>query len=123
MKPWLYGVLALAIIAALGGIANAIYSAGRNAKQLEWDEASRERRTLEERAGSAASRRFESDRARERVVYRTITQTVDRVVDRPVYRNVCMDADGLCIANAAIRGESADSCKPDAAVREPAPAK
>jgi hypothetical protein len=39
-------------------------------------------------------------RANEKVIYR---ETV-KLVDRPVYRNVCLDADGLRIINAAKNG-------------------
>lgn len=61
-------------------------------------------------------RALEVEREKQQVVYRTITQSVDKIIERPVYHNVCLDADGLCLANAGIRGESSDSCKPAPAV-------
>lgn len=55
------------------------------------------------------------------VEYRTLTQQVDKVVVRPVYRNVCLDADGLRIANTALAGgHAAAASELDANLPQPA---
>lgn len=113
MNLIVYGLIALAILGALGGIYATGHHAGSTAKQAEWDEASRKQHAKEETQSAAAATNLETTRAEERVVFQTITKTVDRIVDRPVYRDRCFDADGLCLANAAILGKGADSCKPD----------
>jgi hypothetical protein len=51
---------------------------------------------------AVASKEDRDEKAR--IVYRTITEMVDKIVDRPVYRNVCLDDDGLRLANAALGG-------------------
>lgn len=51
-----------------------------------------------------------------RVVTQTITHEVTRWRDRPVAHNVCLDADGLRLANAALRGEAPAGPQPDGAV-------
>lgn len=57
-----------------------------------------------------------------RVVYKTITKRVDRIVDRPIYvTGVCLDADGLQLAQAAITGQAPDPGKPDPALPAPKP--
>ena len=120
-----YGLIALAIIAGLGGLYGTIHHSGvqegRAEIQKMWDDANAKARARELKQGEQAATGLEADREKAKVIYRTITQQVDRIVERPVYRNVCLDADGLRLARCAIRGESADSCKPDGAV--PAPAK
>lgn len=76
----MYGLLALAILGALGGIYGYGYSAGKDAKQAQWDEANRkaqdradqERREREAaaRAASEARQRAERDAADYRARWR-----------------------------------------------------
>lgn len=84
---------------------------------------SHQQAAAEQRPAIAAAGQLETENAKERVVYRTITQTVDRVVDRPVYRAVCLDDDGLRLARAAIAGTPADPAQPDGTVPGPAGAR
>jgi hypothetical protein len=84
--------------------------------KAEWAEANRKQRKAEATKASKASTRLEVNNAKARIITRTITVQVDKIIDRPVYRNVCFDPDGLCLANAAIRGESPTTCKPDESV-------
>lgn len=114
----IYLVLALAILGSLAGLyalvdANWSTSAGvaegKTLKQAEWDKKAREQRQGEEKQAAAAATTLETDNAKARTVYRTITQTVDRYIDRPVYKNICLDADGLASANAALTGALIES--------------
>lgn len=57
---------------------------------------------------------FESDKAKIRTEFLTITKEVERVIQNPVYRDVCLDADGLRIVNASIN--------PATPASQPAPA-
>ena len=113
----LYTVAALAVIGALGGlyykVSNDGYQRGKGEVQGRWDEANRVARAAEEKKAQAAATKTEAVRVEIRYRTKTITKEVDKIVDRPVYRNVCLDADGLRLARCAIRGQSADTCKPD----------
>lgn len=117
----LYGLLALALVAALAGlyafVDNRGYQRGKLTVQAAWEKANKERRDKEAKQVNTASTGLEKDNAKARIITRTITTEVDRVVEKPIYRNVCLDDAGLCLARAAIRGESADSCKPDKPMR------
>jgi hypothetical protein len=116
----LYGIIALAVLGALGGIYGAGYRSGSNAVHDEWQTASREQRDRELKAGQKAAEKKEAGDAKAKIVYRTLTREVERVVKEPVFNHECLPADGLRIARDAIRGEIADSAKPDQPVRSPA---
>ena len=116
----MYGLLALAVLGALGGIYGAGYRSGSNSVMNEWQTASREQRERELKAGQKAAEKKEVGDQEAKVIYRKITQEVERVVEKPVYRNVCLDPDGLRIARDAIRGEVSDPAKPDESLRPPA---
>ena len=108
-----YAVLALAILGTLAGIGYKIRESGKESVRLEWAEANRIARAAEEKKAQAAATKTEAVRVEIRYRTKTITKEVDKLVDRPVYRNVCLDTDGLRLARCAIRGQSADTCKPD----------
>lgn len=113
----LYGVAALAIVAALWAVYHGIEKRGYERGMAECREAAAAQREQELKAGAAASARLEESNAKAKTVYRTITREVDRIVDRPIYRDRdCVDDDGLRAINAALRGPRADPGKPDAAV-------
>ena len=109
----LYAFAALAILGTLAGIAYKIRESGKDAVRVEWAEANRIARAAEEKKAQAAATKTEAVRVEIRYRTKTITKEVDKLVDRPVYRNVCLDTDGLRLARCAIRGQSADTCKPD----------
>ncbi len=98
------------------------YKAGGEAVRLEWSEANRLQRESEAKQAAKAAGTLEAKREKAKVVTETVRVEVDRIVERPVYRNVCIDADGLCLANAAISGKSADTCKPDKSLSPAQPA-
>ncbi len=118
----LYGLLALAILGLISGIAWKIYSAGQTSKQTEWDKASMQQAKKETAQSTTAATQLEAKNAEAKVVYKTITRTVDKYIDRPVYRAECFDADGLRDANAALVGQAAAPPKPDYSVPKPDPA-
>jgi len=119
-----YGLMALAALAAIGGLYIKVHHdgviAGRAEIQQAWDGAVQKRRAWETKKNSDATKGLQDDRAKAKVLIQERTVYVDKIVTRDVYRNVCLDADGLRCVNAAIRGESAAGCKPDDAVRTPA---
>ena len=118
----IYGLLALAILGVVSGIAWKIYSAGQTAKQVEWQKASAQQAQKETTQSTTAATKLEAKNAEAKVVYKTITRTVDKYIDRPVYRAECFDADGLRDANAALVGQAAAPPKPDYSVPRPDPA-
>lgn len=117
----LYGLIALAILAALAGIGRSIYNAGFDAAKLECEEAAREQREIEVAQAAEAGTKLENGNAKAKIVYRTITRDVDKIVERPVYRNICLDSDGLRNANAALIGALTPAGKPDDGMPGPNP--
>lgn len=123
-QGWLLLIGIIVFIVVLGGLYNLIdsrgYQRGAGAVTAKWEQANREQREREAKQADVASQSVEAGNAKAKVVYRTITKEVDKVVDREVYRNVCLDADGLRIANTALNaGESPDPGKPDRPVPRP----
>lgn len=117
-----YGLLALAIIGVLSGIAWKIYSAGQTAKQVEWEKAAAQQAKKETVQSTNAATQLEAENAQAKIVYKTITRKVDKYIDRPVYRDECFDADGLRDANAALSGQAAAPPRPDYSLPRPDPA-
>jgi len=113
----MYGLVALALLGALGGIYYKGYTSGADSVRLEWQEASQAQREAEQKQAQKAAEKKETGDQKARVVYRKITQEVERVVEKPVYRHVCLDDDGLRHARDAIRGAVSDPAKPDQSVR------
>ena len=109
----IYGLIALAILAALAGISHSIYSAGFDAAKLECEEAARAQREAEAAQANAASTTLETGNAKAKIVYKTITKTVDKIITRDVYVRECFDPDGVRIANAALVGAFAAAGQPD----------
>jgi hypothetical protein len=118
------GFIALGPVVYLAGLYYTIdrrgYERGRAEVQARWDAAARLQRDQEAAQAAGAASVLEKDNVKARTVYRTLTRTVDRYIDRPVYRNVCLDADGLRDANAALRGGPLpDPAQPDKPVPGP----
>ncbi len=122
----LYAFAGIAIVATVGGVywkvRNDAESRGYDRARAECVEAARIQREAEIGKANLAATRLEKDNEKARVVYRTITKTVDKYIDRPIYRNVCLDADGLRDANAALGGARAATAEPDKRVPQPLPA-
>ena len=112
----IYAVIALSFIGALGGIYAKGYYSGKATVTAEWQAANEKARAEEAAKGAKAATTLEVKRAATKIVYRTIREQVDKIVEKPVYSESCFDARGLCIANAAILGKSADSCLANPAV-------
>ncbi|MFA5901186.1 MAG: hypothetical protein WC829_18960 [Hyphomicrobium sp.] len=113
-------LISAAIAGALGfGAAWQVQAWRADAAELARLEAveqiNRENATLAHRGSTG----FEKDRSTNETRIRTITVEVDKIIDRPVFRNVCMDADGLQLINAAIRRE-APASESGSAVPKPA---
>ena len=91
----------------------------RDADELQRREDAAEMLRMQARKADTSAVTHEDFKERERVVYKTITETVDRIVDRPVYRNVCLDDDGMRALSAAIHGRTEDTRQPTPAVPKP----
>lgn len=118
----IYGLIALAILGVLSGIAWKIYSAGQTAKQVEWHKTAAQQAMKETAQSAHAATQLEAKNAESKVIYKTIARTVDKYIDRPVYRAECFDVDGLRDANAALNGPAAAPPKPDYSLSRPDPA-
>ena len=108
-----YGLIAIAILGALGGIGYKVRESGKESVRLEWAKANEEARKREAAASAKAAADLAAERAKRKVVIRERTTYVDREIEKPVYRNICLPDSGLRCANSAIRGESASGCKPE----------
>ena len=125
-----YAVLALAILAAIGGIIawadrNIATTAGVNKGRVEvktqWDAANEAARQREAEASAKAAAELEAERKKRKVVIKERTIYVDREIEKLVDSGTCFKPDGVRAVNCAIRGESADRCKPDGSVPAPRP--
>jgi hypothetical protein len=107
----LIGIVAAAVAGGLLWTYETGHDAGYIEAMAEIEEIARQREVKED----VASVSLEKDRERVRTVYRTITQEVDRVIEKKVveYRDVCLDDDGLRLANAALTGALVPAGEPD----------
>lgn len=111
LNPWAIlgaGVIAISLFG--GGYWKGHHDAAADgevkiqALQLAAAEAAQKQRQAELIQASNASTGFQNDTAKARIVYQTIHDQIHDIVERPVYRNVCLDDDGLRLANAALAG-------------------
>ena len=123
MQIIIYAVLAIAIMGMVGTGVYKVKQWGGNEVRAEWTAANEKARAEEAAKSAAAAKELEAERAKKKVVYKTITQSVDKYIDRPVYLANCFDADGLRDATAAINGKIADRQQPDATVPATKPAR
>ena len=105
-----------------GSSQEATYYKGQMAAlQIKVDEASQKQRQAELIQSSNASVGFENDTAKTKIVYRTIhDKATAAIINNPVeYRNVCLDDNGLQLANAALAGVA--TAAPAANLIQPCP--
>lgn len=104
--PYIYLVYILLVVLVLGGT----YLKGRldgreicnnRIAEIQTESFNKERAAYARATQAAAE--LEDARSQAAVKYRTITKEVQRVVEKPVYRDVCLDSDGLRLANDALR--------------------
>lgn len=119
-KLEVYVIIGIVMLLAMAGAYFKGHHAGAESVQVKWDAAIAAQREKEQQQMAAAATKLEAGDAKAKVVYRTITQTVDKVVEKPVYLRVCLDADGLSVANQAITGSLTTPGKPDKPVPRPA---
>lgn len=80
------------------------YQAKIATMQLEANEAAEAEQQKRQAAFMEASSNYEGKNAEAKIVFRTITRDVNKIVERPVYRDVCLDDDGLRLAQLALGG-------------------
>lgn len=112
-----YGVLALALMGAIGTGVYKVKQWGAAEVQAKWDLAISEQIKEDLARNALASLNREKDRAKSKIVYRTIKERVVEYIDRPVYSSVCIDPDGMRDVNAALAGT--DTPKPGPSVGVP----
>lgn len=122
LKRYLYGaaaffVLGLVIGAYVKGRADANAVCATTVAAI-YAEAEAQKDAEAEKARQTSAR-LEKQNASARIIYRDIVHEVEKIVDRPVYRNVCLDDDGVRLANAALAGQAAAPAEPDSAVSDP----
>ena len=107
--PSIYGYLIIAALAVSAFVGT--YLKGRfdgravcneKIQALMIESTAREQAAM--RQANDAATKLEKAHARIEMKYWTITKEVERVVDRPLYVGVCLDDDGVRLANAALTG-------------------
>lgn len=122
LEIYLIALVGLCIVIFCAGLCG--HKLGAESVQVKWDKAIAEQAAKDQAKTNVAVDKLENGNAKAKVVYRTITQNVDRVVEKPVYRSVCLDADGLLVANQALVGSLATPVQPDKPMPRPdAPAR
>lgn len=115
MIPQVYLAYLIVTVLVLGGV----YVKGRvdgatvcdaRVTELLAESATRERNAQQQAIN--ATQALEIQRGKTEIKYKTLVREVEKVVERPVYANVCLDADGLRLANAALAGSSTASRVP-----------
>lgn len=119
LTPWiLIGALgfglALGIAGYLKGHADAKADCDIRVAKIYSDAADKAQKEKDAEAAKAntSAATLETKNEAAKVIFRNITRTVDRVVEKPVYRNVCLDDDGLLLANAALAGLAVEAGAP-----------
>ena len=104
-KYWRY----LAVIAVLIGIlfwwnadVKKAYQKGRDDMTLEISNRLKEEAIKKAKEQRAQSEQYQDQKAEREEKERIRYVRVQKIVERPVYRNVCIDADGVSVINAAI---------------------
>lgn len=111
MNPWLALTAGASAIALLAG---AYFGGRHDGAAVERDKAAAiatataklraDREQLMDKLGAAAADR----ETRRQLDVKEIVRESTRIVDRPVYRNVCVDADGVRLLDAAAAAAGAD---------------
>jgi hypothetical protein len=109
----LYGLLALALMGAVGGVVWKIDDNGFQRAEAKCAKLAATQREKEQAASSKAAAALQAERKKRKVVKVERTVYVDQIVEKPVYRNVCFEPHGVSCVNSAIKGESAAGCKLD----------
>lgn len=111
----IYALIALGIFAAGAGSGFKVESWRWSASLVEIADAQIKETAAAEAKQNTASAALETKKEDQRVETVTVEKLVTKLVDRPVYRSCALDADGLQLANRALRGAAAAG-KPDAGV-------
>lgn len=112
-----YGLIALAILGALGGLYGTIHHSGvkegRAEVQKNWDATNE----LARKRSQAAAVALQADRTKTRTIIQKRTVYVDREITKLVDSGTCLKPAGVLCINAAIGGKE---CRSDPDGRMPA---
>lgn len=111
-----YGLIALAVMGAIGTGVYQVKQWGGNEVRAEWEADKTAQRKREAELSAFAAKALADERAKRKVITREVIRNVDREVEKPVYRDVCLPPTGVCLANAAINGTVPPGCLSDGTV-------
>ncbi len=116
MNLLLYGLLALAIMGAVGTGVYKVKQWGAN--EVRQEVAARDATALEARrlASHVAATSLAGDRGKARTIIQERTVYVDREITKLVDSGQCFKPTGVVCLNGAIAGKDGSGCKPDGAV-------
>ena len=97
-----YGLIALAMLWALGGLGYKVRESGKESVRLEWAKANEEAREREAAASAKAAADLAAERAKRKVVIRERTTYVDREIEKLVTMDSCIKPEGVKLINETI---------------------
>ena len=116
-----YGLIALALLGAVGTGVNYVKEWGADEVRAEWNLANETARKREAEASAKAAADLEAERKKRKVVVKERTVFVDREIEKLVTSTSCISPLGVSTLNSAINGKSADRPKPDLPMPAPRP--
>ena len=108
-----YGLIALALLGAIGTGVYKVKKWGGDEVRAEWAAANEAARKREAEASAKAAADLEAERKKRRVVVKERTVYVDREIEKLVTSASCLSIDGVRTLNSAIDGKSAPRAVPD----------
>ena len=117
-----YGLLALAIMGAIGTGVYKVKEWGADEVRAEWVAANLKAKSDAEARIAKAADDLQAERKKRRVVIQERTVYVDRNIEKLVTVDSCIKPAGVSCINAAINGQDASGCKPDGALPVAKPA-
>jgi hypothetical protein len=101
----------LIVIAVVAGAAWFTYNAGYNSADDAWKVAQATSNQKAQARYEEVATKLENTKAERIIQTNTITKIVPQIVEREIYKNVCIDEQGLAVANKALKGEAYEAPK------------
>lgn len=117
----IYGLIALAILGAIGTGVHYVKEWGADEVRAEWKAAEEKSRLEQEAKIAKAAEELAAERKKRRTVIQERTVYVDRNIEKLVSSGACFSSDGVRELNCVL--QSKDRCEPDGRVPPVKPAR
>jgi len=123
MSPLLYLKVGILVVGMAGSAwaARSWTNAAWEASMLAAEQAHTKAMLRELEKSNAAAADLETERAKRKVVTRTVVKEVERIVASPGFDRVCFADDAVRAINSTISGEALSAPKPDSRMPAPKP--